>query len=853
VRAAAVLRLSSEERELLATFAEDNDPRVRKAAVKKSHDPALLCRIAGSDADPGVREEAAEALVTLALHAKDAERGRAAIEGLAQPRHLLALVRSAAEAATRRAALEKLQEARALAAAAREAPDAELRLLAVARLDDPGLLLSLAQNSEHKPVALAAVDKLTDEAALRAIAGRARSPAAGRRAKARLASPTPAPPPLPEAGTEDAAEREAYERKLAALRAEEDARARALAERVACCETLEAAAAERAAEAMEKAREAWAAMTPLPGPEAEALERRLEAALAACRRRSESFEALAAVRERLSALVAEAEALAAGEDLAAAREGLKAVHRKWQEASPPAEGTEALRARLQAAEARLREREVGEKREREAKERENLDRLRALADRLEALLKAEAPALRDAERAMREAKEALDHTGPLPSKKDRNALRSRLESARKTLYPRLQELRADTEWKRWANESVQEELVRRAEALRAETNLDRAAHLLRDLDARWKAAAEVDKEKGEELWKHFKAARDEVKARVDAHFEKRAAEFAENLKKKEALVARAEALQDSTEWLKTADEMRRLQAEWKAVGPTAHAPGKAAWERFRKACDRFFTRREEDLKQRKDEWARNEANKQALIERAEALAGSTDWEAATAEIRRLQAEWKTAGPVKKSRSEPLWQRFRAACDLVFARYKRRDEIALEKSQVEREALLGSLESLLPAAGADRGPPPSGLAAKVAEVQAAWRQAGPLPREEAAMGSRFRRALHGLVAAFPEAFKGSDLDPEAARKKMEKLCARVEALAPASSGAERSLAEQLKDALATNTMGGRGEADARRKAIAEEVRAARESFARLPPVPGAEGEALHARFEAAARRALDSRR
>jgi hypothetical protein len=209
------------------------------------------------------------------------------------------------------------------------------------------------------------------------------------------------------------------------------------------------------------------------------------------------------------------------------------------------------------------------------------------------------------------------------------------------------------------------------------------------------------------------------------------------------------------------------------------------------------------------------------------------------------------GPVKKSRSEALWQRFRAACDLVFERYQRRDEIALEKSQAEREGLLVSLESLLPAAGAGSGAP-EGLAAKVTEIQAAWRQAGPLPRERAEMGDRFRGALYALVAAFPEAFKGSELDPETARRKMEKLCAKVEALAPAPDGPERSLAELLKDALATNTMGGRGEAEARRKALAEEVGAARESFARLPPVPGAEGEALRARFEAAARRALGSR-
>jgi hypothetical protein len=479
-------------------------------------------------------------------------------------------------------------------------------------------------------------------------------------------------------------------------------------------------------------------------------------------------------------------------------------------------------------------------------EKDNVARLTALAERLEALALSEAPTLRNVDRAMREAKEALEHPGALPSKKDKDALHSRLEAGRRALYPRLQELRADTEWKRWANESVQEELVGRAAALRSETNLDKAAQALRDLDARWKAAAEVDKEKGETLWKQFKAARDEVKANVDAYFERRAAEFAEHLKKKEELCVRAEALQESTDWLRTAEALQKLQAEWKQIGPTAHGPGKATWDRFRKACDHFFTRREADLKQRKEEWGQNEAKKLALIEQAESFAGSTDWDAAVAGIKALQAEWKAVGPVKKSHSEALWQRFRAACDQLFERYKRRDQIALEKSQADREALLASLEAFS-AAEASAGPP-EGLAARVVEIQASWRQGGPPSREMAAMADRYRSGLLAVVNAFPDAFKGTDLDPENAKKKLTKLCVRLEALVPEAASSTKTLAEQLKDALATNTMGGHGEAEARRRAAADEVRAAREAYARLPPVPGPEGAALRERFEVAARRA-----
>ena len=129
-------------------------------------------------------------------------------------------------------------------------------------------------------------------------------------------------------------------------------------------------------------------------------------------------------------------------------------------------------------------------------------------------------------------------------------------------------------------------------------------------------------------------------------FRPQPAERAENFAKKTALSERAEALAESTNWIQTADEIKKLQAEWKTIGPVTRGQEKAVWERFRAACDRFFTRRHADLAERKAAWAENSAKKEALCVKAEALRESTDWEPAAADLRRLQAEWKTIGPVK---------------------------------------------------------------------------------------------------------------------------------------------------------------------------------------------------------------
>ena len=245
---------------------------------------------------------------------------------------------------------------------------------------------------------------------------------------------------------------------------------------------------------------------------------------------------------------------------------------------------------------------------------------------METLAVAEQISLKAGDRALRDIKDAIENRAPLPSKKDRQELQARLEGARTRLGPRVQELRDADEWQRWANLQVQEELCKEMEALKSEENLDVGSRKMRELQARWKQVALAPRAQGEAMWRRFKTAQDEVFARTSAHLAAQNEERAASLVAKQALCERAEALADSTDWVKTAAEIQGLQAEWKKVGPVSRGHEKAVWERFRAACDKFFTRRQEDLKHRKEEWASNLAKKEALCEKAEALAESTEWE-----------------------------------------------------------------------------------------------------------------------------------------------------------------------------------------------------------------------------------
>ena len=493
--------------------------------------------------------------------------------------------------------------------------------------------------------------------------------------------------------------------------------------------------------------------------------------------------------------------------------------------------------------------------------------------------------LKVGERALRDVRAALGGMPPLPSKRDYEDSVRRLKAVQAALTPKVQELRDVADWQRWANIGIEEQLCEKMEALKAVEDPEEIAKHVRDLQEQWRQAADVPRAQGEALWRRFKAAHDAAWARCEAHFAAQAEVRAANLARKVALCERAEALADSTRWIQTADEIKKLQAEWKTIGQVSRGQEKAIWERFRAACDRFFTRRHADLAERKTMWAENLAKKEALSAKVEALAESSDWEATAAEIKRLQNEWKAIGPVKKSRSEAMWQRFRGACDHFFARYAQRHDIAKAERVAAREAICAELEALgAPRPSADESSvdagepalptpqsaieePPADLMTQVRTLRSRWQQelaARGVDRDRAvALDERFASAFARLLTRWPSVFGGTDLDPDANRRKLEALVRRMEDLAtsltPGGAGAAADatlsptsrLAAMLKDALAANTIGGKVDDESRFRAANDDVRQAQAALSRVGPVPEAARRPLADRFQRAIRRIADA--
>ena len=111
---------------------------------------------------------------------------------------------------------------------------------------------------------------------------------------------------------------------------------------------------------------------------------------------------------------------------------------------------------------------------------------------------------------------------------------------------------------------------------------------------------------------------------------------------KKTLIEEAERLADSNSWRSTAETMAELMERWKAAGAGGGDEDEALWLRFKAARSRFFDRRSEHTAELKKSRRAGEAAKEDLITRAEALAGSTDWDATSEAMQVLLDEWKAA-------------------------------------------------------------------------------------------------------------------------------------------------------------------------------------------------------------------
>ena len=238
-------------------------------------------------------------------------------------------------------------------------------------------------------------------------------------------------------------------------------------------------------------------------------------------------------------------------------------------------------------------------------------------------------------------------------------------------------------------------LCEAVERLQEEKDVISAFHQLQKLHQQWREIGPVAKELREELWGRFKAASTVINKRHQQHFENLKAKEQENLVAKTAICEEIEgidyaALQTFKDWDEKNNEVLALQQKWRTIGFTPKKHNTKIFERFRAACDVFFTKKTEFYKSIKAEMEKNLEKKRALCEKAEALKDSTDWKGTTEKMIALQKEWKTIGQVTRRHSDSIWKRFITACDYFFD--NKNKNVSSQKS--EEQTNLGAKKALI---------------------------------------------------------------------------------------------------------------------------------------------------------------
>lgn len=300
------------------------------------------------------------------------------------------------------------------------------------------------------------------------------------------------------------------------------------------------------------------------------------------------------------------------------------------------------------------------------------------------------------------------------------------------------------------NLEIKSRLCEEAEKLAEEEDVISAFRQLQKLHQEYRETGPVAKDLREELWIRFKNASTEVNKRHQNHFEAIKEAEQNNLDQKTVICEIVEGIEldqltGFAQWDEKTKEILALQAKWKTIGYAPQKMNVKIFERFRQACDNFFTRKAEYFKQFKENMAENLEKKIALCEQAESLKDSTDWKETADKLTKLQKEWKTIGAVPHKQSDAVWKRFIAACDYFF---EQKGKATSSQRSEEMENLTKKKEVIARLAALNTDEVADGAEREVRVLMQEWNKIGHVPfKEKDKIYKEYRTIVDALFDKF----------------------------------------------------------------------------------------------------------
>jgi len=299
--------------------------------------------------------------------------------------------------------------------------------------------------------------------------------------------------------------------------------------------------------------------------------------------------------------------------------------------------------------------------------KKNLDAKIELCEKAEELL--DEKSITKAFKALQKLHEDWKEIGPVPQDK-KDEIWERFKAATDKINAIRREHYAKIEEEQTANLEAKKALCEKAEEIVGEdypsvNAWQKKSTELSEIFGVWKTVGPAGKKENEEIWQRFRGAMDSFFAKKKAFFAGLKDRQIENLERKTQLCLEAEALMESTEWKNATEQMKKLQEEWKTIGPVPKRHTDKIWKRFRAACDTFFTRKNEHFSGRRTEEDANLAAKRALLDEIKAFELGTNRNENMDAIKAFQKRWIEIGYVPMKHKDAINKEYRELIDGLF--------------------------------------------------------------------------------------------------------------------------------------------------------------------------------------------
>jgi hypothetical protein len=281
-------------------------------------------------------------------------------------------------------------------------------------------------------------------------------------------------------------------------------------------------------------------------------------------------------------------------------------------------------------------------------------------------------------------------------------------------------------------------IVAQAEKLASQADINSAFKELQKLHKIWKEdIGPVSKEKREEVWQKFSAATKVIHDRRHDHFREMRSKYQEIIENKLSVIAKINAYDTSAntshvDWQKSIKDIEEFRQEYFQAGKLPYSKSEDIWQKFKVATKKFNSAKNAFYKNEKSGQQENLKKKIALIELAESLKDSDDWELTTKTLKKIQSDWKIIGHVPRKFSDDTWKRFKAACNYYFDRYHQQKN----SFNIEQQAIVDAKKAFLETIKELKVPTKE----SILELIKSWRGLGKLPRNARHIDGKFNKFI-----------------------------------------------------------------------------------------------------------------